>query len=81
MVALYESTPEEYREMLLFQYADRYMQEFSRYQSGKDDILGYYYQTIEVHARHYAASAVEEYYDRIEECLQEAAQASGSGAA
>ena len=81
VVALYESTPEEYREMLLFQYADRYMQEFSRYQSGKDDILGYYYQTIEVHARHYAASAVEEYYDRIEECLQEAAQASGSGAA
>ena len=67
MIALYNESPEKYRDMLLFQYVDDYIEEFSDYSDGKDSIGDYYFQTVEIAARKYAAQAVDEYYELIEE--------------
>lgn len=67
MIALYENTPEEYRNMLLFQYVDRYIEEFSDYHDGDGDLMEYYTQTVEIQARQYAELAAEDYYRRIRE--------------
>ena len=72
MIALYESTSEEYQNMLLFQHVDSYINEFTNYIDGSEDPLGYYLQTTEIQARRYAELAVEDYYERIDDCLQEA---------
>ena len=72
MIALYESTSEEYQNMLLFQHVDNYINEFTNYIDGSEDPLGYYLQTTEIQARRYAELAVEDYYERIDDCLQEA---------
>ena len=69
MIALYEDTPEKYRNMLLFQYVGSYIEETSDYNDGSSDLMDYYYQTIEVQARQYAELAVADYYGRIRECL------------
>ena len=69
MIALYEDTPEKYRNMLLFQYVGRYIEETSDYNDGSGDLMDYYYQTIEIQARQYAELAVADYYGRIRECL------------
>lgn len=73
MIELYDLIPEEYRDMLAFRYADDYVEELSDYADGTDDIDAYYGQTVEATARGYAAQAVQDYYERIEECLQSAA--------
>lgn len=65
IIALYEASPEEYRDMLLFQYVDSYMEEFSNYDDGSQDPMNYYYQTVEVQARQYAEVSVADYYGRI----------------
>lgn len=69
MIALYEDTPEKYRNMLLFQYVGRYIEETSDYNDGSGDLMDYYYQTIEIQARQYAELSVADYYGRIRECL------------
>lgn len=69
MIALYEDTPEKYRNMLLFQYVGSYIKETSNYNDGSGDLMDYYYQTIEIQARQYAELAVADYYGRIRECL------------
>ena len=69
MIALYEDTPEKYRNMLLFQYVGSYIEEMSDYNDGSSDLMDYYYQTIEIQARQYAELAVADYYGRIRECL------------
>ena len=69
MIALYEDTPEKYRNMLLFQYVGSYIEETSNYNDGSGDLMDYYYQTVEVQARQYAELAVADYYGRIRECL------------
>ena len=48
MIALYEDTPEKYRNMLLFQYVGSYIEETSNYNDGSGDLMDYYYQTVEV---------------------------------
>lgn len=70
MIALYESVPKKYQNMLLFHPVDSYIEEFTDYIDGNEDIWGYYFQTTEVHARRYAEASVEEYYDLIDEFLQ-----------
>lgn len=67
MIALYNESPEKYRNMLLFQYVDDYIKEFSDYSDGKGNIGDYYFQTVEIAARKYAAQSVGEYYELIEE--------------
>jgi len=67
MIELYDATPDEYKDMLLFQYVDDYIDEFSDYTDGSENIEGYYFQTVEIAARQYAAQSVEEYYDLIDE--------------
>lgn len=69
MIALYEDTPEKYRNMLLFQYVDSYIEETSNYNNGSKGLMDYYYQTVEVEARQYAELSVADYYKRISECL------------
>lgn len=69
IIALYEDTPEKYRNMLLFQYVGSYIEETSHYNDGSSDLMDYYYQTIEIQARQYAELAVADYYGRIRECL------------
>ena len=69
MIALYEDTPEKYRNMLLFQYVGSYIKDTSNYNDGSGDLMDYYYQTIEIQARQYAELAVADYYGRIRECL------------
>lgn len=69
MIALYEDTPEKYRNMLLFQYVGSYIKETSNYNDGSGDLMDYYYQTIEIQARQYAELSVADYYGRIRECL------------
>ena len=67
MIALYNDIPEKYRNMLLFQYVDDYIEEFSDYTNGTESIEDYYYQTVEIAARRYAAQSVDEYYNLIDE--------------
>lgn len=69
MIALYEAVPEEYRNMLLFQYVGSYMEETAHYSDGREDWLDYYDQTLEIQARQYAELAVADYYGRIREYL------------
>lgn len=72
IIALYEDTPEKYRDMLLFQYVGSYTEEFSDYNDGSRDLMDYYYQTVEVQARQYAEVSVADYYGRIREYLEAA---------
>ena len=72
MITLYEIVPERYRNMMLFHPVDSYIEEFTDYIDGSEDIWGYYFQTSEIHARRYAEASVEEYYDLIEEYSQTA---------
>ena len=67
MIELYAATPEEYRNMLIFQYVDEYIEEFSEYTYATEDSIEYYFQAVERTARNYAAQAVEAYYELIEE--------------
>lgn len=71
VIALYEETPEKYRNMLLFQYVGNYIEETSNYKDGNKDMAEYYYQTMEIQARQYAKCAVADYYDRIRELTVE----------
>ena len=63
----YDSVDEEYKGLLIFQYAPEYKENFANYIDGEDDYLAYYFQAVEYNARAYASEAVEEYYDRIEQ--------------
>lgn len=67
IVEAYDSTDDQYKSLLIFQYAPEYKENFANYIDGEDDYLAYYLQAVELHARQYAAEAVEEYYSRIEQ--------------
>lgn len=67
IIEAYDSVDEEYRGLLIFQYAPEYKENFANYIDGEDDYLAYYLQAVELHARQYAAEAVEDYYSRIEQ--------------
>ncbi len=66
MIDLYYEIPEEYRNMFLFRDVDEYIAEFSDYIHADENASGYYYQTVEVSAREYAAQAVSTYYQLLE---------------
>lgn len=66
MIELYYETPEEYRNMMVFRDVDEYIAEFSDYIHADENASGYYYQTVEVSAREYAAQAASTYYQLLE---------------
>lgn len=63
---LFADSDEQYQELYLFTDAKQYINEFSNYHDGGDSYEDYYYQSVEVDARIYAANAVEYYYSLID---------------
>lgn len=72
LVEAYKRADNLDKELKIFDNAKIYMEEFSDYKSGDDDPGAYYYQSCEMDARFYAMDAVEDYYYRIDEYLNEA---------
>lgn len=70
LIAAYESTDDEFKNLKIYDKTITYAEEYSNYTSGMDDIIGYYSQTCETDAREYAESAVKDYYYRIYEYLE-----------
>lgn len=71
IVDVYNQTEQDMKDLRLLRDASSYAEEFDHYISGEDDIAGYYSQKCEKDAREYAEQAVSDYYQRIEEYLQE----------
>lgn len=62
----WESVGNEYKNLMAFSYVSDYLANFENYTDGEDDFFEYYFLTCEQTARHYAASAVEDYYLKLE---------------
>lgn len=73
LVDAYNSTDEYLRGLRLFDMAAQYNYEFDDYANGNSEFYAYYFQDCEIDARDYAEDAVEDYYNRIDEYLREAA--------
>jgi len=72
IVKLYEETPKEFKDMLLFENAQTYKHEFDNYTSGKEDFETYKDQTVEVDARAYSEWGWnEDYKKRIQKYLNQ----------
>lgn len=78
LTELYAAAPEETRNLLLLQSAERYTQEFEHYADGEDDYAAYYNQACESDARAYAAGRIFYYESLTGLTLTEA---SGTGVA
>lgn len=65
LVALYDRMDEEAKELLLFQEASYYKDEFTNYIDGTQDLEGYSRQWCERDSESYAEKAVTDYYYRI----------------
>ena len=66
---LFADSDEQYRNLYLFADARQYVNEFENYHDGGDthkEYEAYYYQSVELNARTYAANAVEGYFSLIE---------------
>lgn len=68
---LYDDVGEDHKALLLFYNIPAYQSEFSSYNSGEDDILGYYFQQCETDARAYARQSVVDYYSKIDSYIAE----------
>lgn len=71
IVDVYNQTEQDMKNLRLLRDASSYAEEFEHYISAEDDIAGYYNQKCEKDAREYAEQAVTDYYQRIQEYLQE----------
>lgn len=65
----YDEASDDMKDLYLYYDATIYKEEFSNYIDGKEDLCSYYTQTVERHARRYASSATDEYFERINEYL------------
>lgn len=63
----YDEASDDMKDLYLYYDATIYKEEFSNYIDGKEDLCSYYTQTVERHARRYASSATDEYFERINE--------------
>lgn len=68
-VDVFNSVDDEAKKLRLFTNIAKYDKEFSNYIDGNEDEVGYYYQLVEISAREYSKSAVEEYFDAINRYL------------
>ena len=71
LVELYEKTDELYVNLIIFNDAKKYEENFNNYQSGKEDIRAYWLRPVEKSARKFARDAVDEYYEKINRYLEE----------
>ena len=67
LVDLYEDVSPQQQKLLLFSTIAEYRFEFENYIDGDEDLYGYATQEIEMDCRRYAMFAVEDYYTKIEE--------------
>lgn len=63
LVKLYNSADEDQKNLMAFDRAKRYKEEFANYKDGENE--GYYWQAVEVDAREYSEQAADEYKDKI----------------
>ena len=71
LVAAAEGLDEETMNLRWFRKIDSYAKEFQNYKDGTDDWFGYYGQVCEEDARSYAEEAVQDYYSRMAEYLEQ----------
>ena len=65
MVEAFQEAGVEKQSLLLFRRAEIYQEELGRYQKGEKDYGRYYNQKLEEDARRYSASAVEDWYFKL----------------
>ena len=63
LVKLYNSADDDQKNLMAFDRAKRYKEEFANYKDGENE--GYYWQAVEVDAREYSEQAADEYKDKI----------------
>lgn len=71
LVDAYNQAPEEIQKLRIYRNAVHYADEFDAYVDGYEDFCSYYSQQCEKDARTYAEDAVEDYYSRIDEYLND----------
>ena len=67
IVSVFENSEDTSKNLMLFRDAKKYGEEFRDYKSSEDGFDVYFYQCVEIDAREYAQSAVNDYYRRIGE--------------
>lgn len=70
LVAIYGTLEPSEQQLSLFYKVGIYAEEFASYDNGEDNLLSYYTQRCESDARSYAVSAVDDYFNQIDEYLQ-----------
>ena len=71
IVDAYHHADEREKDLQIYRKALLYSKEFENYTSGTENYFTYYTQQCEIDARSYAASAADEYMERIAEYLEE----------
>lgn len=71
LVDAYNEASEEVQKLRIYRNTVHYVDEFGAYVDGYEDFCSYYSQQCEKDARTYAEDAVEDYYSRINEYLEE----------
>lgn len=66
LVEAYDSVDPEYQNLMIFNNAEQFKEEFQHYTRGQDDFFEYFLQGCEETARVYSASAVQDYYRKID---------------
>lgn len=66
----WKSVGNEYKNLMAFSKVPDYLDNFEHYADGEDDYFKYYFLMCEQTARQYAASAMEDYYWKIEYYLE-----------
>ena len=69
LVDLYNSTDEQYKDMMLLYRARVYREEFESYVDGDEDYIGYLFQVVEIDSDAYALATVDSIYKEIDEYL------------
>lgn len=72
LIDAYNETPEEIQKLRIYSNVALYVDEFATYADGYEDFFSYYSQQCEKDARKYAEDAVDDYYSKINEYLEEA---------
>lgn len=63
LVKLYNSADEDQKNLMAFDRAKRYKEEFANYKDGENE--RYYWQAVEIDAREYSEKAADDYRDKI----------------
>ena len=69
LVDLYNSTDEQYKNMMLLHRASVYREEFESYVDGDEDYIDYLFQVVEIDSDAYALATVDSIYKEIDEYL------------